>query len=126
MLSGIADDRDENETNKGLADVSTLDNVVNAADKVLGANGNKDGDDDEDDTSSNSAHVRLFLLLFSLGLILGIEKVAVRAKLEEEVHDVEDEQDDGGAARKGEDALGLVLGAVLVENSVQLGKEGQL
>ena len=53
-------------------------------------------------------------------LALGIEKVAVSTKLEDEVEDVEEKQDDGGSARQSEDALVLVPEAALVKDGRQL------
>jgi hypothetical protein len=48
-----------------------------------------------------------------------VEEVVVGAQLEPEVHDVEDEQDDGGAAGE-EDGAGLVILGASVEDVVKL------
>lgn len=53
-------------------------------------------------------------------LVLGIEKVVVSAKLEGEVEDVEEKQDNGGSTRQSEDALVLIPEAALVKDGRQL------
>jgi hypothetical protein len=53
-------------------------------------------------------------------LVLGIKKVAVSTKLEDEVEDVEEKQYDGGSVRQSEDALVLVPEAALVKDGRQL------
>lgn len=142
VLGGVADNGDEDETDKGFADVGALDNVVDAADEVVGADGDEDGGDDEDHGGGNGAEDGLFVLArtgtgtallvvvvelaalgvgLALGLALGVKEVAVGAQLEDEVEDVEEEEDDGGAAREGEDGLVLVGGAGLFHDAVELG-----
>lgn len=62
VLSSITDNGDENQTNEGLANVHALDNVVDAADEVICANGDKDGDDNEDHAGGNGAQDGFFVL----------------------------------------------------------------
>ncbi|CRK20266.1 hypothetical protein BN1723_012084, partial [Verticillium longisporum] len=110
VLSSVSDDGDENKTDEVLADMRLLHNIVNAAHEVVGADGDEDRGHDKDKTGGNGAHGGLLRLLLAK-LDLGIEKVGVGAKLEPQVHDVEDKEGDGGAARKHEDAV-FLLGAV--------------
>lgn len=121
VLGGVSNNRDEDQTDECLANMHLLDNVVNAANEVVCANGDKNGDGDENETSSKGAHVsNLWLFIVLDDLALRVKEVAVGAELEEEVHDVEEEQDDGSAAGEREDALSLALGAALVEDTVKL------
>lgn len=126
VLSSVSDNGDENQTDECLANVHLLDDVIDAANEVVGANGNQNSNNNQDNAGSKRAHVGFFaflFLFFSLsGLALGIKKVAVGSELEEEVHGVEHQQDDGSAAGQGEDALSLALGTALVENAIQLRK----
>ena len=134
VLSSVTNNGDKNQTNKRLANLCALDNVVDAADEVVCANGDEDGDDDEDHAGSNGAEDGFFVLeglgaailvvfdgAVGGGLALGVKEVAVGAELEDEVEDVEEEEDDGGAAREGEDGADFVFGAGLFEDAVELG-----
>lgn len=120
MLSGVTHNRNQNQTNESLADASSLNQRVNASDEIIGANGDKDRSDDENGSGSNGAHHGFLGLVLLSILVLGIEQVAVGAKLENEVQDVEQEENNGGSAGEGENALHLVFGATLVKNSVEL------
>lgn len=124
MLRRVADNWDQNQTDEGLADASCLDNVVDASNQVIGTDGDQNSGDNEDGGGSNGAQDGLLLLVSLGGSLdgggLGIEQVAVGAKLEDEVEDVEQEKDDGGATGQDEDAVRLVFGAVLVEDRVEL------
>lgn len=122
VLSRVSDNGNQDKTNEGLADVALFNNVINTANQVVCADGNQAGDGDENQASSNGTQmgfVTFFLFFVGLGL-LGIEKVAVGAELEDEVHDIEHEKDDGGTAGEGEDAIGLFVRSILVKNAIQL------
>jgi hypothetical protein len=122
VFGGVSNNRDQNQTDKGPADARCLDKVINASNEVVGADGYQDGGDNKDGDSADSAEGRLLrlLALATSVLVLGIEKVAVGAKLEDEVKDVEEKKNDGGSARQSKDALILVPRAALVKDSVQL------
>lgn len=57
---------------------------------------------------------------FGGGLALGVKEVAVGAKLEDEVEDVEEEENDGGAAGEGEDGAVYLVRAGLFHDGVEL------
>lgn len=135
MLGGVADNGDEDQTDKGLADVGGLDNVVDAADEVVGADGDEESDDNKDGSGGNGADDGLLMLFLGfplgglgglvvarlgLGVVVAVKEVAVGAELEEEVEDVEDEKNDGGTAGKDENGVALLPGATLVEDGVEL------
>jgi len=46
VLSSVADDREEDQSDERLADVCALDDGVDAVDQEFGADGDEDGDDD--------------------------------------------------------------------------------
>lgn len=122
VFGGVSNDRNQNQTDKGPADARCLDKVVNATNEVVGADGNQDGGDDKDGDSADSAEGRLLgLLVLTAGvLVLRVEEVAVGAKLEDEVENVEEKENDGSSSRQSEDALILIPRAALVKNSIQL------
>lgn len=100
MFGCVADNGNQDQTNEGLTDLCALNNGVDASNKVLSADRDKNGDDKENDCSSNRAKGRLFRLVdFVTVLALRLKKVAVGAKLECQIEDVEQQKDDSGAAR---------------------------
>lgn len=106
MFSGISNNRNQDETNESLANVALFDDVINAANKVFGTSGDENSDDDKDHASGNGTKMLLFFfVLLLLSLLLGVEKVAVCTELEHEVHDVENQENDGSAAGQGENAF---------------------
>lgn len=116
MLRGISDDREEDQPHERLGDVHRLDERVDAAHEILGAHGHRNSDDDEDAGCLPRAQLRfLFLAAAAVaafaGLVLGVEECGVGTQLEDEVEDIEDEQDDGGAAGEEEDVcFGILVG----------------
>lgn len=117
VFSGVSNDRDQDQTDKRLADVCGLDNRIDAVDKEFGANGHEDSDKDEGDTGSNwRQDLAILALLVSAFLVLDIgEEGVVRVQLEVQVEDVQDEKDDRGAVRQKQDVLlGLVGATVLL------------
>jgi len=94
MLGCVADDRQEDQTDEGLADVRGLDNRVDAVDQILCTNRYQDGNDHERDACRNGReHLAFFLLLFTLGLLsfhvgllsFHVEEMGVGVELEVEV-----------------------------------------
>lgn len=100
VLGSIADNGNQNQANKGLADVGFLDNVVDAPDEVLGAKRNENSHHDEDNAGCNGTHAWFFGFdsIFGSLLHFRVKQVAVGAKLEDEVEDVEDQEDNSGAS----------------------------
>lgn len=121
MLGGVSNNGNENQTNESLADTSSLDEIINASNKIFGAHGDEDSRDDENGASSNGTQSGLLdFLALVLSLDFSIEKVAVGAKLENKVEDVDEEENDGRSTRKDKNARDLLLGTASVENSVEL------
>jgi hypothetical protein len=122
VLCGVANNGDQNQTDKRPADSGGCYEVINAVNEVIGADSDKNRGDNQDGHGSNGANAGLlrFNFLVAFVLVLGIEKVAVCSELENEVEDVKSEKNDSGTARECEDALGLLLGATLVEYSIEL------
>ena len=104
VLGSVSDDRDQDETNEALADMHRLYNGVDAADKVLSTYGDQNRDDDENSSGSNWTQGGLLRLIFLGQLPFGVKQVAVRTELENQVDDIEEQEDDGSAARQSEDA----------------------
>lgn len=125
MLRRVSDNGDENQTNKGLADVCSLDKRVDASNQVIGTDGDQDGNDDKNDGGSNGTHRGLLgLLTVGANRIFGVEKVAVRAKLEDEVESIQDEENDSSSAGQNQNAMVPVAVAriLLVEDAIELGQ----
>lgn len=122
MLRRIAHNRDQYQTDEVLAYTRALDDVVDAADQVLGADSDEEGGHDEDACGGNGAECGRLLGVLLGDLVLGVEEVAVGLELEDEVQNVEAEQDDGGSAGEDEDAavLLLLVAVRLVEDGVEL------
>lgn len=122
MLSSVADNRDQNQADKCLANSPTINDVVDASHKVLGANGNQKSRDDKNGGGGDGPHAWLFrFVILGSGLALGVEQVAVGAELENKVHDIEDKEDDSSSSRQDKDAPGLLIGTgVLIENGIKL------
>lgn len=90
VLGGVADNREQDETDEGLADVRGLDDRVDAVDQVFGADCDCEGDEDEADGGCDGAQ-DLWLLLsavIALLLLLSVEQVCVGLELEEQVEAV--------------------------------------
>lgn len=120
VLGGVADDGDQDQTDKGLADLARRHQRVDAVDHVVGAHRDDDGRDHQHQPRRPGPQQRLVLLLAARGgLGLGLKQRLVCAQGEVEVQDVEKQQDDGGAAREDQDASLLVVVVGLVENAVQ-------
>lgn len=100
VLGRISNDWDKDKTNEGLADTSTLHNIINTSNEIIGADRNEDGSKHEDTGGCDGADAGLlgFGMLFT-SLALGIEKVAVSAELEDEIHDVEKQENNGSSTR---------------------------
>jgi hypothetical protein len=122
VLCGVSNNGDQDQTDKRPADSRGRYEVINAVNEVIGADSDKNSGDNQDGHGSKGANARLLMLNFLIAfvLVLGIEKVAVCAELENEVEDVESQKNDSGTARERKNALGLLLGATLVENSIEL------
>jgi hypothetical protein len=123
VLSGVADDRNQDQTDKRLADVCALNNVIDTTDKVIGTNGYQNCCADQNHGSSDGTHASFFFVLSGF-LGFGIEKVAVSSELEHEIEYVKKQQNDGGASRQDEDAATLVVGSVLGQDGIEL-KRGE-
>lgn len=120
VLGRIAHDRDQNKTNECFADVRFLNNVVDAAHQVVGTNGDQDRNYDENCSGGDWAHLWAPSVLLFLGLSFRVEEIAMCAELEEKVHDVQKQENNGGASRQDQDAGLLVLLFVLTEDGVEL------
>ena len=131
MLRRVPHNGDQDKPHKRLADPRRRDNVVDASDKVIRADGDDDRRDDQHGGRGDGAHAGLLDLVLGLGLdlntalrdghalVVAVEEVVVRAQLEEEVEDVEEQEDDGRAAREEEDGVVRVgLDAPLVVEDV--------
>lgn len=122
MLCGVANNGDQDQTDKRPADSGGCYEVIDAVNEVIGADSDKHSSDNQDSHGSNGANGGLLRLnlFIAFVLVLGIEKVAVGSELENEIEDVKSEKNDSGTTREREDALGLLLGTTLVENSIEL------
>lgn len=129
MLRRVSNNRDQDKTNEGLADAGRLDEGVDAANEVVGADSDQNGGDDKHRSGGNGAQDGLFFLVVLLvagfgdlgnGTGFGIEEVAVGAQLEDQIENVEQQENNGGAAREDQDAVGLVLGLALVKDGIEL------
>lgn len=122
VLRSIADDRNQDETNESSANTGSLDEIIDTVNEVIGTESNKEGGDSQDGDSSNGTKsgFHVFNLPAAFVLVLGIEKVAVRSNLENEVQDVEREKNDGSTVRQCEDTLGLLVRTTLVKDGVEL------
>lgn len=76
-----------------------LGGLVDAADQHVSRKGGDDRDNAQPDGRAPLVHGRGLLLIF-----LGLEEVGVSAKLEDEVSQVSQEEEDGSAARQSEEA----------------------
>lgn len=130
MLRRVPNNRDQDKSHKRLANLGRLNNIINAAHKIIRAHGDDDRRHDEDYRGGDGAHAGLLGLDVGAALgdgrvgALAVEEVVVGAQLEEEVEDVEEQEDDGRAAREEEDRVaGIRLYALLlaVEDVVELG-----
>lgn len=88
VLSSVAHYGNQYQTYKGFTDTRRLNDIVDAAYKVVGADGNQNCRDNEDSGRSDGAHRRLLLLALLRRLALGIEQVAVSPELEDQEKDV--------------------------------------
>lgn len=124
VLCGVANNGDQDQTDKRPADSGGCYEVVDAVNEVIGADSDKHSSHNQDGHGSDGANGGLFRLNFLIAfvLVLGIEEVAVGSELENEVEDVKSEKNDSGTARECKNALGLLLGATLIENSIELEK----
>lgn len=111
MLRRVANNRDQYKSHEILADPCCLHDVIDARDEVIRANADDDGRDEEDDGSGDGAHAGLLGLgigveLRDVGVLeVTVEEVVVGAQLEVEIEAVEEEEDDGSAAREQEDGV---------------------
>lgn len=128
VLSGVADNGDEDKTNEGLGDTSSFDNVINGVNQVVGTVGNDNGYNGQHDSCLNSVEsgsVALFFVVIvffdsmtrggSIGLninmrvnVSGLEIRGMGVKLENQVEDVNRQQDQRSASRDIENVLKLV------------------
>jgi hypothetical protein len=120
VLGGVADNREEDQTDEGLADVEGVDDCVDGVDQVFGADSDCECDENQADGGwDGTQDLRLLLsTILTLLLLLGVEQVCVGLQLEEQVEAVEDEHDDGGAVRQDKDVIFRVGGAA-AEGSVK-------
>lgn len=89
VLRSVSNNGDQDQTDECFADICAFDNVVDASDQVIGTDGNQNRYNDKNRGSSNWAQSGLFgLLAFGGDWVLGVEKVAVRTKLEHEIEGV--------------------------------------
>lgn len=130
MLRRIPHNRNQDKPNKSLADLRRLDNLIDAPDQIIRAHRNDDRGDDEHEGRGDGAHAGLLGLDVGAALghggvgALAVEEVVVGAQLEEEVEDVKEEEDYGGAAGEEEDGVawvGLYALLLAVEDVVELG-----
>ena len=111
MFCCVADDGKEDEADEGLGDAEVGDDGVDGVDEELGADGDHDGDDDEDGAGGpGGEELGLgFVAFLRFGVV---EEFGVRFQLEEEVGDVDDEEDDRGAAGEDVEArVGVLFGS---------------
>lgn len=87
VLGCVAHDWDQDQTDERFRYMSGFHDAVNAVHKVFGAYGYHDGHDKKRDTCGPRRQ-DMFLLIFTLLLMLRIEQVVVRLQLEEEVRNV--------------------------------------
>jgi hypothetical protein len=123
VLRRVSDNGDQNQTDECLANVCSLNKGVDASNQVIGTDGDQDCDNDKHDGCSNWTHGGLLgLLAINTGRVFGVEKVAVRAQLEDEVEGIQDEENDGSSAGQNQDAAIpiAVAGVLLVENAIEL------
>lgn len=99
VFGGVSDNGDEDQADEVAADPGGLDDVVDASNEVVGTDGDEDGGDDENEAGGDGTHDGNFGLFVGV-LVLRVKEVVVGSELEPEVHDVEKEEDDGGASRK--------------------------
>ena len=119
VLGGVTNDGQEDETDEGLADARRFDDGIYAIDEVLGADGDQDRNQNQGDGCCDGAEdLSVFALLIAVTLlVLGVEEPGVGLELEDEVEDVEDEHDDRGTAREGQN-VGHRFAAVVVGGAV--------
>lgn len=87
VLSSIANNRNQDQTNEPSANSRGLNKIINTVNEVIGADSDEDGGNTENGNSGNRSNSRLlwFSLLAVLVLVLGVEKVAVCSELEDEI-----------------------------------------
>lgn len=87
VLSSIANNGNQDQTNESSANSGGLDKIINAVNEVIGADSDEDGSDTEDGNSGKGSNSRLLWLNFLavLVLVLGVEKVTVCSELEDEI-----------------------------------------
>ena len=135
VLGRVADHRDQDQADKGLADVRRLDQGVDAVDQELGAHRHDNRHEDEREAGGpRTEHlpvVLLFLLLrglfdASFGFVrVGlVEEVQVSLQLEVEVEHVERQQDDGRPVRQDHDLV-VQMAAGLMHGGVQRGRDDE-
>lgn len=122
MFCRISHDWNQYQTDEVLAYASAFHNIVDAAHEVIGADGHEKRRDNEDRDGGNWSKVGCLLGVLLGCLVLGVEKVAVGSKLEDEVKRIEAEEDDGGSAGENQNAAVLLIfiAVRLVENGVEL------
>ncbi len=125
VLSSVANNGDQNQPDKRLADLTRRHQRVDAVHHVISAHRDDERRHDEHQPGGPRPQQRLLLVLLARrrGLRLGLKQLLVRAQREVEVQHVEQQQDHGGAAREDEDAGLLVVLVGLVEHAVQRGGE---
>lgn len=91
MLGRIANDWNQDHSNKGLADLHALDGLINAPDEIPGANRNKHGQGDADNCDGHRAKLGLLSLVsFLIGVLAPrFKEITVGATRECQVRDVE-------------------------------------
>jgi hypothetical protein len=92
VFCGVAHDWDEDETNERFANVRRLDDGVDAVNQVFGANGHGNCDDDQKDTGCPGGQE---FCLFVFTSVSFVKQLGMRLKLEDQIHDVDEEEDDG-------------------------------
>ena len=133
VLGRVSHNGDENKTNECFADPGVRHDIINTSHKIFSAHSNEDCGHNQDCAGSDRSHARLLHLWFSCSRgiavntgsgsrVLGVEQVAVRSELEDEIHDVEEEEDNGSCSGENQDALVLLIGVcnALVQDGVKL------
>jgi hypothetical protein len=120
VLRSVSNDGNQDQTNKRTADSRSSDEIVDTVNQIVGADSDQDGSDNQNGDGGDRGLLMFVLGIIVFGLVLGIEQVAVCTELENEIKNVKQKQNDSGTTGQGKNALGLLLGATLVQNSIEL------
>ena len=105
MLSGIADNGEEDGTDEHLGNAVLIRNVINGRHKIVSIERGDDRNNEQSNDRGLGRHLDFLLLFFDLLMFRSFIQECMRAELEDQVANVDSEQNHSRTARDKEDAV---------------------